>query len=240
VRQRDPLWSDPAVALRVVALRDDEVRCDVWRAPPATRRGPRLPGVCGILLAAGLGSRFASNLESKLLARWRGRPLIDHVVGRWCAAGFAETLLVVGHARAAIEARAAQVAPRHARLRVVRNLQYRRGLGSSVRAAARGATPGMAMLFGHADMPAIRTQTLRRIADVGLRLRHRIVVPERRGDPGNPVYFPPALRQRLHRASDHEGGRGVYRAQPALVFRLDLGSADDMRDVDRVDDLRRL
>ena len=65
----------------------------------------------------------------------------------------------------------------------------------------------------------------------------RIVVPHRHGHPSNPVYFPPALRNQLRHAPDQEGGRSVYGSRPEIVFPLDVGDAEDMRDVDRVEDL---
>lgn len=240
VRQREPLWRDAAVPLRVVVARDDQTVYDVWRYPaPKSRRSVRLPGVCGVLLAAGTGSRFDAHVESKLLVRWRRRALVAHAIRRWCQAGFAELVVVTGHAAAATEAQIASAAPRGARLRVIRNPRYRRGLGTSVRAAARAATPGMAILFGHADMPAVRADILRRIARVGSQLRDRVVVPWH-GGPANPVYFPPTFRAALLRVRDDEGGRGVYRAHPRQVFRLEMGDGEDLVDVDRVDDLQRL
>jgi molybdenum cofactor cytidylyltransferase len=241
VRQREPLWNDPAVSLRVVAARDEQATCEVWHIPtPKGGSAVRLPGVCAVLLAAGAGTRFDADVESKLLARWRGPTPVAHAVRRWCAAGFAEILVVTGHAAAAVRKQVARAAPHDARLRLVHNRHYRRGLGTSVRAAARAATPGMAILFGHADMPAVRTDTLRRIADVGTQLRDRVVVPWSDAQPTNPVYFPPTFRASLRRARDGEGGRSVYRAHPDLVFQLEMAEGTDLVDVDRVGDLHRL
>lgn len=257
VRQRDPLWNDPNVAVRVVAQHDAHAEHDrqaahsaqtahtaaytVWYAAARPRsRRTRLAGVCGVLLAAGLGRRFASDVETKLLARWRGRSLVAHAVRRWSAAGFAELVVVTGHAATAVEREVRHASPLGTRLRIVRNARYARGLGSSVRTAARHATPGMALVFGHADMPAVRRETLMRIASLGRRLRHRIVVPLRAGQPANPVYFPPTMQSVLRRVPEGRGGRSVYRAHRDLVFELDVGAGADLVDIDRVDDLQRL
>ena len=46
-----------------------------------------------IVLAAGLGTRMGG---SKPLTRWRGRPLLSHVLGRIAAAGLPAPIVVVG------------------------------------------------------------------------------------------------------------------------------------------------
>ncbi len=159
---------------------------------------------------------------------------------RWSRAGFSELIVVAGHAAAALREHVERADTGASALRFVCNRSYRRGLGTSVRAGVRYASAGKALLFGHADMPGIRVDTIRRIADVGLRLGDRIVVPRVRGRVMNPVYFPPTLRMALRRVRDTQGGRAVYRAHAESVFNLDLTPGDDLVDVDRVEDLERL
>ncbi len=104
VRQRDPLWNDPAASLRVVAIGEEASACVTWSVPaPRRRTSAPLAGVCGVLLAAGHGSRFEGAVPSKLLARWRGRPLVAHATRTWSRAGFAEMLIITGHAQAQVE-----------------------------------------------------------------------------------------------------------------------------------------
>jgi molybdenum cofactor cytidylyltransferase len=245
VRRRDPRRHDPNVPLRVVATDDLEAGPhEFWDLGSGTRRGvPRLPGVCGVVLAAGFGRRYerAAPAGAKLLVRWRGATLVEHAVRRWAAARPAELVVVTGNAARAVEPRV-RAASRNSgtRVRIVRNPRAARGLGSSVRTAARAARPGMALLFGHADMPALRLETLLRIADVGSTLRHCIVVPTVRGAPRNPVFFPPDLRDALARVPDRSGGRAVIVAHPERVLHLDMGRGDDLFDVDRPQDLPSL
>jgi probable selenium-dependent hydroxylase accessory protein YqeC len=259
VQERDPRLQDPDAPLRVIATPDVSTG-PYWfwnlrparGARPAGGGGVALPGVCGVLLAAGSGRRFRRSTrgrvpvrgaageagDSKLLTRWRGRTLVEHAVSAWCRAGFAEVVVVLGHDADRIEPLVRRAA-RGASLPVcvVRNRHHARGLGTSVRAAVRAASPDLSLLFGHADMPAVRPDTLRRIAALGSTLRRCIIVPERHGAPTNPVYFPPDLRAELARVQDAGGGKRVYAAHAERVFRLDLGDAPDLVDVDRAGDL---
>jgi molybdenum cofactor cytidylyltransferase len=251
VRSRDQRFLDPQVPVRVVVAPDLATGPFwSWDFGGSLRPGAReLPGVCGVLLAAGRGTRFGvqAGAASKLLARWRGRPLASHTVRAWEAAGFATLVCVTGHARAAVEAALRSRSrgtegfgrPRH--LIVVHNRAHARGLGTSVRAAAKRAPAGMGLLFGHADMPALRPVTLRRVATRGSTLRDWIVVPTVAGQPMNPVYFPASLRPMLARVADAEGGKPVIATHRERVFHLPVDDvAGEFRDVDRRADLRRL
>jgi len=243
VQQRDPAVLDPGVALRVVAAADvAHGDCLYWHNRRSLRAlSPQLPGVCCVLLAAGLGRRFGQGGGGKLLARWRGQPLAVHAAHRLRRAGFAAIVVVTGgdksrigpHLRAALGGAAS-------RLRFVSNPNPARGLGSSVRLGARAVPAGMGMVFAHADMPAVRVATLRRISSMGSTLQHCIVRPMVGGVPRNPVYFPAALRGELMRVPDAVGGKAVLRRHRSRVLDLDCAPGDDLVDVDRPVDLAEL
>lgn len=241
VRQRDAGLQSPAVPWRVVATPDVTTGPYwTWRdAGAASPRVPRLPGVCGVLLAAGRGSRFGSG-ASKLLARWRGKTLIEHAVSTWCRAGFARLVVVTGADADRIEPLIhAVAAARGVHVRVVRNPRFARGLGTSVRAAARAAPEGFGLLVGHADMPAIGPATLRRLADLGSTLRRSIVVPWV-GRAANPVYFAADLRRPLARVPDARGGKAVFERHRDRIVYVPMSESAEFVDVDRAQDLRRL
>ncbi len=243
VQQRNPAWLDASVGLRVVATADVmSGDCVFWNAGRGSRSvSPPLPGVCGVLLAAGLSRRFGRRDGGKLLARWRGQPLVAHAARRLRDAGFAAIVVVTSRDDGGI-APVIRTALRGAdlRLRFVRNPAPARGLGSSVRLGARAVPPGMAMVFAHADMPAIRVATLRRIATMGATLRHCIVRPMVRGVPRNPVFFPADLRDELMRVPDAMGGKTVLQRHRSRVFDLECEPGDDLVDVDRPVDLAGL
>ena len=245
VRRREPRLQDPGVPLRVVAAHDlASGPFQSWDLGRGTKRhAVTLPGVCGILLAAGLGRRYGHTAagESKLLELWRGKPLVEHAARQIVAAGFGAIIVVTGPRAAGVRGAVRRAsAGSSVPVRFVRNTTPARGLGSSVRAAARAVPPRFGMLFAHADMPAVRVSTLRRIAVLGSTLQHCIVRPMVRGAPRNPAYFPAALLRALRRVPDADGGRAVVAAYPERVFPLLLDPGTDLVDVDRPADLARL
>lgn len=247
VRRRDPRFQSPYVPVRVVAT-PDLASGPFWTWGFGAVREDRrieLPGVCGILLAAGRGERFgrSGKCVSKLLVRWRGQALVEHSGRHWRAAGFAQLVAVTGHAPAPVEAglRRGASSPRAPQLVLARNRAHARGLGTSVRAAARRVPDGMGLLFGHADMPRLTPAILRRIARLGTSLREWIVIPTVAEKPVNPVYFPASLRGALLRVADAGGGKPVIAAHRDRVFYLAVDDvAREFVDVDRPGDLRRL
>jgi molybdenum cofactor cytidylyltransferase len=227
------------VPLRVVLLPDETappVAIARWRG--ARRIPERFAGVDGILLAAGRGTRFASEGDSKLLHSWRGRSLVEHAVHAWSRVGFGSLWLVTGHAGPEVARQARRAADR--RLAVVFNPGHGRGLGTSVRRGVAASRSGAALVFGHADMPWLRAATVQRIVAAGESLATRIVVPTVGGRPRNPVYFPADLRPRLGRVPAGRGGKAVIDALPQRVFHLPMDDAGaEFDDVDRRGDLRR-
>lgn len=184
--------------------------------------------VCGLLLAAGAGTRFAGDTH-KLLAPLRGRPLWAWSLEHLIAARLDHVVVVVG----AVEL---PLPPGVVRCH---HTGWDDGQGSSLRAGIRaGADLGAdAVVVGLADQPFIAPDAWRAVAgstcDVavatygGVRGPHpvrlaRTVWPLLAGDRGDP---------------GDEGARSLIREHPELVCEVPcLGSAAD---IDTLEDLER-
>ena len=106
--------------------------------------------LAAILLAAGGSRRFGRT--NKLLADWRGRPLVDHALDHLLALPAQRLIVVTGRDRARIE-RVARA--RHdPRLRLVYNPRWCDGLGGSVACGIAAIAPvHRLLLIALADMP---------------------------------------------------------------------------------------
>src|SRR5579884_729248 len=109
--------------------------------------------LAAIILAAGLGTRFAGGNASttKLLAELDRKPLVRHVADAALASGARPVIVVTGHAREGVEN-----ALRELPLTFVHNADYVSGLASSVRvgiAAVPQEAAGAIILLG--DMPLV-------------------------------------------------------------------------------------
>jgi molybdenum cofactor cytidylyltransferase len=139
-----------------------------------------------VILAAGRSSRFHAPCGgSKLLAPWRGEPMIRCVAQKALLSGADPVIVVTGHAREGVEA-----ALRDLPLCFVHNQDFADGLSVSLRlgvAALPEGIRGALILLG--DMPIVTQDTLAAILRVGATAPWSCdaIVPTFAGRSGNPV-----------------------------------------------------
>ena len=179
-----------------------------------------------VLLAAGLGSRMrgpgchAGWPASKLLLPFRGGTVVGAVLEALVTAGvFTEVIVVTGHEAEAVEAAVRAVRPA---IRCVRTPAVAAGMAASIAAAAAALGAG-AVAVALGDLPLVRPETIRRLAE-SLDAPDALVRPVVNGQPGHPVLFGAA-----HRAALLDGGAAQRLARSArLVEVLDAGVVADI------------
>ena len=181
--------------------------------------------VAGVVLAAGGGTRFAGG--PKLLAPFRGRPLVVAALEAALAAGLDETVVVVGGAPVA------PVLPPD--VTVVENARWREGVATSLAAAVRHADGAghRAVVVGLADQPLVPAAAWAAVAASA----GPVAVATYGGRRGHPVRLAREVWPFLPEAGD-EGARVVMRARPDLV--AEVPCTGDPSDVDTTDDLLKL
>ena len=198
----------------------------------------RPPATIGVLLAAGLGTRFTAAdpaAGSKLLARLPdGRPVALAAAQRLLAA----TGRVLAVVRADDDALAALLADAGCEVLVAEGAT--RGMGASIAAAAAhlhqaAAAPDAptSLLLALADMPWIRHDTLVHIAT--LSRSHAVTAPVHQGRRGHPVGFSAALLPELAALDGDTGARSVVARHP--VHGVECDDPGVLRDVDTPSDL---
>ncbi|HVP15689.1 MAG TPA: nucleotidyltransferase family protein [Terriglobales bacterium] len=186
------------------------------------------PHITAILLAAGSSRRFGSE---KLLASWRGRPLLAHALDALAGSpGIAETIAVVQPSLAA------PVAP--PRCRFVVNPEHEEGMASSLRAGVGAAPPEAdAYLVALADMPEVGPALIAALIDHFRAAGKPIAVPVHRGRRGHPVLIGRTLRSELLALRGDVGARAILEAHPEWVAPFETGDPAVLFDVDAPADL---
>ena len=170
------------------------------------------------LLAAGSATRFGGG---KLDAACAGRPL-----GRWAL----DAALAIPHERLAVVV--GDPTPAFARgCDVLVNESAADGLGRSAAMAARWARGSDALLILLADMPLVSAGTLRALVEA----EGPAAAAYPGNKPGAPACFPASLFPALEALTGDSGAAQVLRGLPNV--RLVESSADELRDVDRPEDL---
>jgi CTP:molybdopterin cytidylyltransferase MocA len=178
-----------------------------------------------VVLAAGGGSRFTADVP-KLLAPFRGRPLVAWAVESALAAGLDQTLVVVG----AVDLSSAMPPG----LTVVENDRWAEGMATSVRAAvaAAGDAGHQAVVIAPGDQPLVPPSAWRAVAASPADVATATFGGRRR---------PPVRLARevwpLLPASGDEGARALMRRRPDLVG--EVACPGEPADIDTVEDLER-
>lgn len=167
-----------------------------------------------IVLAAGRGERFAASggTVHKLQALLAGKPVIEHVLDAVKASGL----------------------PYH----VVEADALRPGMGDSISAGVKAMPEAAGWLILPADLPLVRSDTLRAIA---LAPASAVTVPLYRGQRGHPVRFAAGCRQELLDLTGNSGAARVLRSYDAIdsVAFIELDDIGIVTDIDTLVDLKR-
>jgi molybdenum cofactor cytidylyltransferase len=193
---------------------------------------PAAPRLTALVLAAGEGKRFdPSGRRWKLVeALPDGRPIVrgscENLLGQ------VDEIVVVSGERESELAYALAGLP----LRFAHCTSAAAGMGASLKCGLRATAPSVGWLLALADMPFVATATL---ASLASRLQEgaTIVRPAFAGQPGHPVGFAAALRERLLAIDDSAGAAALVRSLADQVLVLPVDDPGCVRDIDRPADI---
>jgi molybdenum cofactor cytidylyltransferase len=188
-----------------------------------------------IVLAAGLGARFGGG---KLLAPFRGRPLIAGALTIALESPAASVVIAIGEHDAQLETTALNLDD-YADVRVVKVVNPARGMGASLAAAARAVPTDLDGVFVFlGDMPLVGPEVARALARA-LTGRSGIAAPVHEGRRGHPVLFGGDWIPALRALDGDTGAQGLIRRAGDRFIAVPTDDAGVVFDVDRPEDLTR-
>jgi len=173
--------------------------------------------IAAVILAAGRSSRYCElggAEASKLVADYRGAPLVRAVADAALASRARPIFVVTGHARAEVEAALAGLP-----LTFVDNPDFATGLASSLKTGI-GALPqgvaGAVVLLG--DMPEIQARVIDSLIDrFADNPDAAAAAPVFAGQRGNPVLLGRSLFLKLARLGGDEGARRLLKGAEVVI-----------------------
>lgn len=190
--------------------------------------------VVGVLLAAGVGSRFAGG--NKLLAQTahngKRASVVGHSAEALVNAPVDDAVAVLGH-----EADRVATVLDSLAIETVHNSEYEIGQATSLHHGIAWARrrEADAVLVALGDMPWVAPSTYRALLDNWRASDAGIVVPTNEGKRGNPVVFDARHFDSLEAVSGDTGGRSLLEREP--VRRVAVDDPGIHRDVDQVRDV---
>ena len=195
---------------------------------PAAQHAPR---IAAIILAAGLSTRMGHN---KLLADIAGTPMVRRAVDAALHSAARPIIVVTGS-----EADSIDQALSGLRVTMVRNLDFRKGLSTSLIAGV-DAVPddcdGAVVLLG--DMPDVTAQTIDRlIAAFDPEEERAICVATRDGKRGNPVLWSREFFPDIRKLEGDIGAKGLIGENVDIVCEVEMADDGPLLDIDTPDAL---
>ena len=186
-----------------------------------------------IVLAAGAGSRFGGG---KLLAEYRGRPLIEATLLGLREAPVDETIVVVGSDTEGLRGLCESYG-----VSIAENPDWTEGMATSVRKGlASCSTDARGAVVALADQPLVGAKAVEKLVGA-YEGGATVAVATYGGERRNPALFDrgtwPMLEEEL---SGDEGARRFLSRHPEMVTEVPCDDVADPTDVDTVEDLRRL
>jgi len=205
--------------------------------PGSNPNSPHPPSTAGIILAAGMSSRFG---HPKQLAQWNGKSLLQRVVEESMASRLDEIILVLGY-RAAMIRRHLDPLLDSPQIRWVDNPRFQLGQSESVKAGLRFTRNRTdAVMFLMADQPLVTCRLIDRLLDTFRQSERAICVPAYRGQRATPVIIGRKFYPELFQITGDKGARGIIDANPDQVEVLEINNPDCLKDIDTVADMNRL
>jgi len=192
--------------------------------------------IAAIILAGGRSSRFAHG-STKLVADFRGKPLIRHVVDAAAASLASPVIVVTGHARENIQAVLGR-----AKVSVVHNADYEMGIASSLRCGLMSLPSRVdGALICLADMPGITSSLINALIEAyGPESSAQAVIPTHDGRQGNPVLIARSLFERVASLSGDEGAKRLLKEADIGIVEVPAGHTGVLIDIDTCEDLDAL
>ncbi len=186
-----------------------------------------------VLLAAGESRRMGG--DNKLHLPVSGKPLLRHSVNTWLAARAREIVVVLGHQRDESLALLEGLA-----VRAVVNNDYRAGQMTSVHCGlAALREPCEAVFVALADQPALQVGDIEMLAEAFFaRDGGEVVIPEYRGQRGNPIVISDRCRRQIDDGEYNFGCRRFIENHPQLVRRVEMPGPSVIVDLDTPQDYR--
>jgi len=159
--------------------------------------------ISALLLAAGQSKRIKE--KNKLLLKYKGKPLINHILSSLIKSKVKKIIVVLGHENNKIKKKTIK----SKKIKFVFNKSYKKGISSSIKYGLKGISKNSkGFMIVHSDMPYIKTSHINKIVNSLLNNNDQLVhVLKYRSKIGNPIGFDISLLRKFRKIKGDFGAK---------------------------------
>ena len=185
--------------------------------------------ISAILLAAGQSKRMKG--ENKLTKKIQGIPLIKLSVKNILASSIDELIIVLGHQKEIIE----KLIDKNEKIKFVFNKNFESGIASSIKTGLSNLSEKTEAFFiCLGDMPMVNKDTYNQL--IKSRNNKEIIVPNYKGQQGNPVLFSKSTKEKIMTIQGDVGAKKILELNKGKILNVEINNQSIKKDFNTKDD----
>jgi len=187
--------------------------------------------ISAILLAAGQSKRIRG--ENKLLKKYKGKILINHILKSLIKSKANKIIIVLGYENRKIK----KIALKSKKIIFVFNSNYAKGISTSIKCGLKKISKkNIGFLITHADMPLVSKTILNTLCSALKSKNKEIFVPVYKKKIGNPLAFKYLMIKSLKKIKGDRGAKKLIRSNKSKVQLVKMKSKTILIDFDQLKD----
>jgi len=187
--------------------------------------------ISAILLAAGQSKRIRG--ENKLLKKYKGKILINHILKSLIKSKANKIIIVLGYEDRKIK----KIALKSKKIIFVFNSNYAKGISTSIKCGIKKISKkNIGFLITHADMPLVSKTILNALCSALKNKNEEIFIPVYKKRIGNPLAFKYSMIKSLKRIKGDRGAKKLIRSNKSKIKLMKMKSKSILIDFDQLKD----
>ena len=187
--------------------------------------------ISAILLAAGQSKRIRG--ENKLLKKYKGKILINHILKSLIKSKANKIIIVLGYEDRKIK----KIALKSKKIIFVFNSNYARGISTSIKCGIKKISKkNIGFLITHADMPLVTKTIVNTLCSALKNKNKEIFIPVYKKKIGNPLAFKYSMIKSLKRIKGDRGAKKLIRSNKSKIKLMKMKSKSILIDFDQLKD----